>query len=186
MESPLPKPDLDEAVTLDELMPEVYDELCRVASRQLRRERPDHTLQTAGLVHEAYLRLSKQSRSGWHNHLHFVRIAARMMRRILVDHARHHLRAKRGGGSEKLSLEHVHDWIGEQAPDLLEVDEALLRLAEADPEQAKIVELKFFGGLTNDEIAESLGLSLATVKRRWQFARAWLYNTLCTEARGGP
>jgi RNA polymerase sigma factor (TIGR02999 family) len=172
--------------TLDSLMPEVYEDLCRVASRRLRDERGGHTLQTAGLVNEAYLRMSRQARSEWQSRGQFFAVAARMMRRVLVDHARAHGTAKRGGDVEKVSLEHITDWSGDSEPDIEQLDTALEALAAVDIEQARIVEFKFFGGLTHEEIAEVLGVSPATVKRRWLVARAWLYRALRGERKGGP
>ena len=166
---------------LDRLMPLVYDELRRLASRYLRRERPDHTLQTTALVHEAYLRLVDQRRVRWRNSLHFVALSAQIMRRILIDHARSHRYAKRGGKSRKVSLEEAPEVSAEQAPDLLEVDEALTKLTAVDAQLGRIVELRFFGGLKSEEIAEVLGISVPTVTRRWRLAKAWLYRHLAGE-----
>jgi RNA polymerase sigma factor (TIGR02999 family) len=164
--------------SIDELFPEVYEELCRLASRYLRSERVDHTLQTSGLVHEAYLRIAKLDRVEWQSRAHVLGVTAQMMRRILVDHARGHRSLKRGGRAERLSLEHIPDWGGSATPDLIAVDDALESLAAVDPEPAMVVELKFFGGLTHGEIAEFLGISEATVKRRWQVARVWLFREI--------
>ncbi len=160
------------------LIPLVYEELRRLAARYLRRERSDHTLQTTALVHEAYLRLVDQRRVEWRNSLHFYALAASMMRRILVDHARGRQVAKRGGGAPKLSLEDVPELSSERARHLTAVDEALTSLAEIDPELSKIVELRFFGGFGNSEVAELLGVSVPTVVRRWRLAKAWLFRYL--------
>ncbi len=163
---------------LDRLMPLVYDELHRLARGYLRRERRNHTLQPTALVHEAYLRLIDQQRVSWHNRAHFFGIAAQMMRRILVDHARLHDAAKRGDGGYHLSLDHVDQAVNQQAVDLLALDEALGRLAALSPQQSRIVELRYFGGLTIEETAALLGVSHATVEREWSVARAWLRREL--------
>jgi RNA polymerase sigma factor (TIGR02999 family) len=163
---------------LDRLTPLVYQELRRMASRQLHRERADHTLQTTALVHEAYLRLVDQRRVNWRNSAHFAALAAQMMRRILIDHARKHRYAKRGGGAARVSLEDAPEIGVSDEPDVLEVDEALNQLAEVEPDLARIVELRYFGGLTSDQIAEVVGVSVPTVTRRWRMARAWLYRYL--------
>ena len=157
---------------LDQLMPIVYDELRRIARRHLKRERRSHTLQTSALVNEAYLRLIDQS-TAWQNRAHFFGIAAQMMRRILVDHARSHLYAKRGAGARQVSLAEAAVVAG-PAGDLIALDDALLSLAEIDPQQSKVVELKFFAGMTTAEIAAVTGCSTATVEREWRAARAWL------------
>ncbi len=159
---------------LDQLMPLVYDELRRVASRYLRRERPGHTLQTTALVHDAYLRLVDQKDVHWENRAHFFSIAAEAMRRILVEHARSHRAAKRGGGECKLSLDEAVDWPQAQAVDLVALDDALTALRAIDSQKSRIVELRFFGGLTMEEIAQVLGVSLATVERGWHIAKLWL------------
>ena len=161
---------------LAQMMPLVYNELRRLAQRYLQRERPDHTLQATALVHEAYLRLVDQRQAQWQNRAHFFGLAAQMMRRILVDHARHHHAAKRGGAEPKLSLDEAVWVSAEHATDLTALDDALTRLAVLDPQQSRLVELRFFGGLTIDETAEVLGVSPATVKREWRLARAWLYR----------
>lgn len=163
---------------LVELIPLVYDELRSLASAYLRRERPDHTLQTSALVHEAYLRLLEQQRVRWHNRTHFFGIAAQAMRRILVDHARSQLYAKRGGGAPKLSLDEALTLSAERAPELVALDDALIGLAAVDPQLARIVDLRFFAGLTHAEISHVLGISLTAVTRGWRAARAWLYRTL--------
>jgi RNA polymerase sigma factor (TIGR02999 family) len=175
----------DEAA-LEKLTPLVYDELHRVAARYLSHERAGHTLQATALVHEAFVRLVDQRRVQWRNTLHFVALAAQMMRRILVDHARSHAYAKRGGGARKLSLDEAGELAADQVPDLLEVDVALDKLAELDPELSRVVELRFFGGLKNEEIAEVLGVSVPTVVRRWRLAKAWLYRHLGGEDPDEP
>jgi RNA polymerase sigma factor (TIGR02999 family) len=167
---------------LGRIMPVLYDELCRLASHHLRREREDHTLQTSGLVHEAYLRLLDQNRVGLQNRTQFFGLAAQMMRRVLVDHARKRQSIKRGGGAVRLPLDGVSDPSAEIVLDIVQLDDALQRLAEVEEELVSIVELKFFGGLSHEEIGELLGLSATTIKRRWWVARAWLYRAM---ARGG-
>ena len=163
---------------LDKLMPLVYGRLRRLAASYLRQERPDHTLQTSALVNEAYLRLIAQEQVNWRDRAHFFAIAAQMMRRILVDHARHHGYAKRGGSAKNLLPVELDRVTIERDPDVIAVDEALNALAEKDPQQAKLVELRYFGGLKKEEIAEVLGISSATVTRRWRLAKAWLYRYL--------
>ena len=164
--------------SLDRLLPQVYEELHRLAVARLRRERPDHTLQPTALVHEAYLRLIDQHKADWRNRAQFFGLAAAMMRRILVNHARDRAAQKRGGAAEKVSLSAAAEWAGEQELDLLGLDEALAQLAELDPRKAQIVDLKFFAGLNTEEIAEVLQVSASTVERDWRFARAWLYDAL--------
>ena len=163
---------------LDGLMPLVYDELHRIASRYLRRERQGHTLQTTALINEAYLRIVDQNRVNWQNRAHFFGVAAQIMRRILIDHARSHLYAKRGGGAQKLTLDEAIATPQERDLDLVALDDALTTLAEIDPQQSRIIELRFFGGLTIEETAEALSISPATVKRDWNMARAWLYGEI--------
>lgn len=163
---------------LEQLMPLVYDELHRLAGAYLRRERRGHTLQPTALVNEAYLRLIDQRTARWHNRAQFFGVAAQLMRRILVDHARAHHAAKRGGSQEDLRLSLARPF-GEQPDfDLLALHDALNQLAEIDPEQGRIVELRFFGGLTIEETAEVVGISHATVEREWKMARAWLRREL--------
>jgi RNA polymerase sigma factor (TIGR02999 family) len=162
----------------DELVPLVYRELRRRAAAYLRRERADHTLQPTALVHEAYVRLVGQQRVVWQNRAHFFGIAAQMMRRILVDHAREHQAAKRPRAALKVTLD---DRVGAQQPrdcELLLLDQALDELFEFDPRQGRIVELRYFGGLSEHEVAAVLSLSRATVTREWQTARAWLYRRM--------
>ena len=160
---------------LNKLLPLVYDELRRVAERYLRRERPDHTLQATALVHEAYIRLIDQD-VPWQNRAHFFGIAAEMMRRILIDHARGLQAAKRGSGGIKLPLDDVINLSVERATDLIVLDEAMTALAEIDPQKSRIVELRFFGGLSIEETAEVLGVGTATIIRQWKLAKAWLYR----------
>jgi RNA polymerase sigma factor (TIGR02999 family) len=160
------------------LLPLVYDELRRVARHYMRAERRDHTLQPTALVHEAYMRLAGQRDVDWQNRAHFFAVAAQLMRRILVDHARAHKAEKRGGTEPKIELGEGLALTEEKATELLAVDEALTRLAECDPRQARIVELRFFGGLSEEEAAEVLGVSARTVKRDWSVARAWLFKEI--------
>jgi RNA polymerase sigma factor (TIGR02999 family) len=170
----------DEAA-LDELLPIVYSELRRVARRELRRERAGHTLQPTALVNELYLRLVEQRRASWENRAQFFAVAAQIMRRILVDHARAQVAAKRGGLAPRLSLSEAGDIGTEPAHEVLAVDMALTRLASLDADQARIVELRFFSGLTVEETAHVLGRSPRTIKREWRLARAWLYGQLSTD-----
>jgi RNA polymerase sigma factor (TIGR02999 family) len=160
------------------LVPLVYGELRQIAARFMRRERVDHTLQTTALVHEAYLKLVEQTPASWQNRAHFFAIAAQVMRHILIDHARGHAREKRGGGQPVIQFDEGLVFSPEQSSELLEVDAALQRLTELDPRQGKIVELRFFGGLTVDETAAVLGISPKTVKRDWSVAKAWLHGEL--------
>jgi RNA polymerase sigma factor (TIGR02999 family) len=163
---------------LVELMPMVYGELHRLARNYLRHERRNHTLQPTALVHEAYLRMVDQQRAAWNNRAQFFGIAAQMMRRILVDHARLHQAAKRGDGNYKLSLDQADQVVNQQAVDVIALDEALHRLSDFSPQQAQIVELRYFGGLTIEETGGLLGISHATVEREWSVARAWLRREL--------
>lgn len=160
------------------LIPVVYDELRRLAGSYMRRERADHTLQATALVHEAYLKLVEQRSVNWQSRAHFFGVAAQLMRRILIDHARGHLRQKRGGEQKKVSLDEAFVFSEQQADELLAVDDSLNRLAKIDPRQARVVELRFFGGLSVEEAAEVLGVSPKTVKRDWSVAKAWLYADL--------
>ena len=169
----------------DELVPLVYAELRRRAAAYLRRERRDHTLQPTALVHEAYLRLIGQTHTTWKNRSQFCAIAAQMMRRILVDHAREHQADKRPGAGLRVALD---DRIGAADPagyELLQIDRALDELARLDPRQAQIVELRFFGGLSEQEVATALSVSRATVTREWQMARAWLFRRMTKGSIGG-
>lgn len=163
---------------VDSLLPLIYDELRRLAAGYLRRERPDHTLQPTALVHEAYLRLVDQTQVSWQNRAHFVGVAAQMMRRILVDHARAHTSQKRGGDYEKLSLDENIDKAVQRSTELIALDEALKELAEIDPQMSRLVELRYFGGLTVEEAAEVLGVTPITVKRHWRMAKAWLFGKM--------
>jgi len=166
----------------DELIDIVYAELRRRAARRLRRERHDHTLDPTGLVHELYLRLNDQRRVTWQDRGHFFSVASQLMRRILVDHARRRLSAKRGGAWYKLPFEE-HSVSSATPVDVTALDAALDALAKRDPRQARVVELRYFGGLSIEETAEAVNLSAATVKREWSMARAWLYRRL-REDRG--
>ncbi len=163
---------------LDELFPLVYGELRKLAASRMRSERGDHTLQPTALVHEAYMRLIEQHSADWQNRAHFFGLAAEMMRRILVNHAVSHNAEKRFGNQTRLALDEIVDFTKGSDINLISLDEALDTLAEFDPKQAKIVELKFFGGLTNEEIAEVTGVSDSTVKREWRIAKAWLHEQL--------
>jgi RNA polymerase sigma factor (TIGR02999 family) len=163
---------------LEELMPLVYDELRRLAAHHLRHERPDHTLQPTALVHEAYLRLIDQAQVRWQNRAHFFGIAANLMRQILVNHALSHRAAKRGGTALRVTLDDAAGLPKEQGLDLVALDEAVTRLAALGPQQGRIVELRFFGGLSIEETAEVLRISPATVKREWTMAKAWLHCAL--------
>jgi RNA polymerase sigma factor (TIGR02999 family) len=161
-----------------ELVPLVYDELRRLAAHYMRQERPDHTLQATALVHEAYLRLVKQREVSWQSKAHFFAIAGGLMRRILVDHARAHSRRKRGGTQQRVSLDEAPLFPEGRSEELIDLDKALTRLAEEQPRQSQIVELRFFAGLSVDEIAALLKISGKTVKRDWSVARAWLYREI--------
>ena len=160
------------------LIPLVYDELRRLARRYLRRERPDHTLQSAALVNEAYLRLIRQDQPQWQNRAHFFGVAAQLMRHILVDHARNRAAAKRGAGAPRLTLDPDVALPQARDVDLVALDDALNELAALDPQQSRLVELRFFGGLSIEETSVVLGVSPATVKREWATARAWLQREM--------
>jgi RNA polymerase sigma factor (TIGR02999 family) len=176
------------APALERLIPLVYDELHTLASRYLSRERRDHTLQTTALVNEAFLKLAGQREVDWQSRAHFFGIAAKLMRRILVDHARRDGRVKRGGGATHIPLDDV-DPPAPSAPidpvDACMLDTALARLEALDPQQGRVVELRFFGGMTIEETAEVMGSSPATIKREWAVARAWLYRELTADAASG-
>jgi RNA polymerase sigma-70 factor, ECF subfamily len=164
---------------LDRLMPFVYEELRRQASRYLKKERVNHTLQTTALINEAYLKLIDQRAVEWQNRTHFFAIAAQAMRRILVDYARERHRDKRGGAAENLPLEVAEFAVSpEKSVDLVALDDALNRLADFDERQARVVELRYFSGLSIDETAGILGVSNVTVRRDWNLAKAWLYQQL--------
>ena len=167
---------------LDELYPLVYDELHRLARRYMSRERKGHTLQTTALINEAYVRLVDQRNVHWANRSHFFAISAQIMRRILIDHARRHAYAKRGGGAQQVSLEEVAAITPDPGRELVRLDEALKSLAEMDPRRSQVVEMRYFGGLNNDEIAGVLKISANTVTRDWNMARAWLYQQLSETA----
>jgi RNA polymerase sigma factor (TIGR02999 family) len=163
---------------LDKLMPMIHEELRSLAHHYMSRERSGHTLQTTALVNEAYLRLVNRKSVHWQNRAHFFAIAAQSMRSILVDHARGLAYAKRGGGAPKVALDEAMIVSQERAAEVVALDETLAILAEIDPKQSRIVELRFFGGLTIEETAEVLDLSPATIKREWTTAKAWLYQQL--------
>lgn len=163
------------------LMPLVYDELRRLARGYLQRERPDHTLQATGLVHEAYLRLIDQRTITWQNRAHFLGVAAQVMRRILVDHARYLRAGKRGGGWNKVEFDEALAPAVARDLDVIALDDALRDLLKLNPRHSQIVELRFFGGLTIDEIAETLETSTRTVQREWRMARAWLRQQIFPE-----
>jgi len=167
---------------LNKLMPLVYDELRRLAHRYMNREREGHTLQTTALVNEAYLRLVDQSEVHWENRTHFFAVAARVMRHILVDHAREHSRAKRGGKASIVSLDEAATLTPERAHEVLALDEALNELAKIDKRKSEVVELRYFGGLSIDETAEFLKITPTTVSRDWRWAKAWLYKAVTADS----
>jgi len=162
----------------DQLMQLIYEELRKLASHYLEGERPNHTLQPTALAHEAYLRLIDQSNADWQNKAHFMAMAAEMIRRILVDHARRHNAIKRGGGQMAVSIEPEHRVAQDAGVDLLALDESLTELGERSERQRRVVELRFFGGLSVEDTALALGISQATVKDDWRLARAWLRHKL--------
>ena len=166
----------------DDVIRGVYQELRRMADRYLRLESPGHTLQPTALVHEAYMRLIDQTQVSWQNRAHFFGVAAQMMRRILVDHARTKQRDKRGGPARKLSLNEVMNVAKGPAADLVALDAALESLAQIDPRKSRVIELRFFGGLSVEETAEVLEVSPQTVLRDWKLAKAWLYQEMKSEA----
>ncbi len=166
---------------IDELLPLVYDELRRLAASQMRRERAGHTLQPTALVNETYLKLIDQRSVDWKNRAHFFGLASKIMRRILVNHARDRRAEKRGGDAQRVSLSVAADSFEKQDLDILALNEALEKLVEFDSRKSRVVELKFFGGLTTDEIAEVLQISDATVEREWSFARAWLFDAVAKQ-----
>lgn len=167
---------------LRELVPVVHAELRRIAHRQMRRERDDHTLQTTALVNEAYVRLIDLTRVRWQDRLHFFAMASRLMRRVLVDHARSRQYLKRGGGAVRVSLDEAQCGTDERGPDLVALDDALDALAMVDERKSRVVEMRFFGGLSVAETAEALGVSPETVMRDWRLAKAWLLRELRSEA----
>jgi RNA polymerase sigma factor (TIGR02999 family) len=166
---------------LDELTPLIYQDLRRLASYLLRGERPQHTLQPTALVNEAYLRLANDNKTPWQNRNHFFAVAARVMRHILVDYARFHQRAKRGGGVALLPIDEVFVFAPEASDDLLALNDALDRLGQFDPRKARVVELRFFGGLTVEETADVLQLSPNTILRDWNMAKAWLKREISND-----
>ena len=161
---------------LDRITPLVYDELRRIAHRYVQRERDGHTLQTTALVNEAYLRLAGQQRIDWQNRSHFFAVTAQVMRHLLIDHARRRHFAKHGGGARQVSLEDAAVMSEERAAELIALDEALDELAKLDQRKSRVVELRYFGGLSLEETAEVLEVSLMTVRRDWRAAKAWLYK----------
>ena len=163
---------------LDSLMPLVYTELRRIANRYLQGERSDHTLQSTALVHEAYVRMTEQALPQWQKRAHFFAVAAQLMRQMLVDHARSHRASKRGGDVYKLALEDAEEQPKVLDFDIVALDDALKSLALMDEQQSRVVELKFFGGLSVEDTADVLGVSASTVKRDWTTARAWLFREL--------
>lgn len=167
-----------EKSALDRLMPAVYEELKRLASAYMRRQRPGHSLQTVDLVNEAYMRLIDSSRVNWQDRNHFYAISSQIMRRLLVDSARKRNSQKRGGGRAQITLEDNLEIAADAGTDLVALDEAMKLLAELNPRQSRIIELRYFGGLTEEETAEVLGVSSRTIRRDWTVARAWLYREL--------
>ena len=163
---------------LNELTPLVYDALRRLAHRHMSRERPDHTLQTTALVNEAYLKLADHTHANWSDRAHFFAVAARAMRQILINYALSYNTQKRGGGLAKVELDETALVFAAQSREIVELHEALERLGHLDSRKEQVVELKYFGGLKEDEIAEALGISAVTVRREWRFAKAWLHNDL--------
>jgi len=175
-----------DSTATNELLPLVYDRLRALAQEMMQQERSDHTLQATALVHEAYLKLVDQKRVQWQDRAHFFAVAAQAIRRILVDHARGHGRAKRGGGRAKLTLNEELAATYEEIIDVVALDDALARLAESHPQHARITEMRFFAGLTIEEAAAVLGTSTRTVDRHWRYARAWLFRALSADDRGSP
>ncbi len=172
--------------SLDQLIPLVYEELRLIAGRFLRHERPGHTLQSTALVHEAFLRLVDQTRTDWKSRAHFFGVAATIIRNLLVDHARARQTAKRGGPMPALSLDEAVAFPQSRDLELIAVDDALMSLSRFDPQQSRIVELRFFAGLSIEETAEVLGISASTVKRDWIMAKAWIFHTLSSSASSPP
>jgi RNA polymerase sigma factor (TIGR02999 family) len=168
---------------LDKLLPAVYQELRRLARYYMRRERAGHTLQTSALVNEAYLRLVDYKQVRWQNRAHFYAVAAQAMRRILVDYARAHRATKRGSGGQKVSLDEAAIMSEERAEELLALDNALSRLEQLDERKCRIVEMRYIGGLSVEEVAEVVGISARTVEREWRAAKAWLYRAISKGSR---
>jgi RNA polymerase sigma factor (TIGR02999 family) len=170
-----------------ELLPLVYERLRALAGRRMRGERPDQTLQATALVHEAYLRLVDATQvQRWESRWHFFAAAAEAMRRILVDQARRRARVKHGGQMQRVDLDNLELTVNQPPEQMIELDEALVQLAVEHPEKAKLVNLRYFGGLGHEEAAQALGVSTSTADRQWAYARAWLYRRLSTNASGGP
>lgn len=167
-----------DGAALNKLTPLVYDELRRLANSHLARERSDHTLQATALVHEAYIRLVDQTQVEWKNRAQFFGLAAQLMRHILVDHARNHRAAKRGSGEPKLMLDEAAAVYAERGADIVALDEALQALAKIDPRKSRVIELRYFGGLKEEETAEVVGISVATVRRDLRMAEAWLHREM--------
>lgn len=163
---------------VDDLMPLLYKELKRIAAAHLRRERPGHTIQPTALVNEAYLKLIDQREANWQNRAHFFGVASQVMRRILIDYAKGRARRKRGGGAYQTTFDEALAVSEDRASELMDIDEALRKLEALDPRQVKIVEMRFFAGLSVEETAEAMGISEPTVKREWAMAKAWLYREL--------
>ena len=174
-----------DSAAVERLLPLVYDELRRLARGYFHGERRDHTLQPTALVHEAYVRLVDQTRVSWQNRAHFYGVAASMMRRVLIDNARAKATEKRGGAAARLSLDDIQVPLPQRASDLLALDEALERLAKIDARKSRIVEMRFFGGLSDDEIADLLQISTRTMLREWKKAKLWLYRDLSSEDHAG-
>jgi RNA polymerase sigma factor (TIGR02999 family) len=174
-----------QAEAFGKLMALVYDDLRRIAAWQLQTERSEHTLQPTALVHEAYLKLAVQNPVDWQNKAHFFALAAQVMRHILVDHARGKQRVKRGGGQVSVSMDEALELSHPSEPELVELDEALNTLARQDERKSRVVELRYFGGLSIEETADALGISPATVRREWTLAKAWLRLELSKDAAAG-
>lgn len=166
----------------DRLMPLVYDEMRRIAHRYMQKERDGHTLQTTALINEAYVRLVGQQKIEWQNRAHFFAVTAEVMRHVLIDHARRLHYAKRGGGAQHVPFDDVDAMSTERAAELVALDEALSEFAKLDPRKSRVVELRYFGGLSLEETADVLEISLMTVRRDWRAAKAWLYRKLNDEA----
>jgi len=171
---------------LEKLVPLIYDELRRIAHRYVQRERNGHTLQTTALVNEAYLRLAEQQKPGWQNRAHFFAVTAQMMRHILIDHARRRRFVKHGGDARQVSLAEASLMTDERATELVALDESLEELKRFDERKSRVVELRYFGGLSLEETADTLGVSLMTVRRDWRAAKAWLFRRMKDEGESEP
>jgi RNA polymerase sigma factor (TIGR02999 family) len=167
---------------LEKLTPLIYDELRRIAHRYARHERNGHTLQTTALINEAYVRLAGNESPDWQNRQHFFAVTAQVMRHILIDHARRRRALKHGGDGQQVSLSEAEAMTNERAAELIALDEALAELAAFDPRKSEVVQLRYFGGLSLEETAEALGVSLMTVRRDWRAAKAWLYKKMTSDA----